>query len=77
MNILKWLQAYATVYCRRLSNTDRKTLLFIVALIFVAVLASALGPAATMVLGVVIIFVLPAINADVRSEVDDEYKRRR
>lgn len=77
MDILVWLQAYATVYVRRLSKMDRKTLLSILVLIVVAVLASALGPAATMVLGVVIIFVLPAINADVRSEVDAEYKRRR
>lgn len=77
MNFFKWLQAYATVYARRLGKLDSKTLLCIGALIFVAVLASALGPAATLVLLAVVIIVLPAINSDIRSEVDDEYKRRR
>ena len=77
MNVIRWLQAYATVYVHRLSQLDSKTILVIVALIVVAILASVLGPLATAVLGLIVIFVLPAINSDVRSEVEDEFRRRK
>lgn len=77
MNVIRWLQAYATVYVHRLSKLDSKTILVIVALIVVAILASVLGPLATAVLGLIVIFVLPAINSDVRSEVEDEFRRRK
>lgn len=77
MNVIKWLQAYATVYVHKLSQLDSKTILMIITLIVVAVLASFLGPLATAVLGLIVIFVLPAINTELRSEVDAEYRRRK
>jgi hypothetical protein len=77
MKVLKWLQAYAIVYSRRLKELDSRTIMFFAALVFVAILALALGPLGTLVLGAIVIFVLPAINADVRSEVDDEYNKRK
>ena len=77
MNVFRWLQAYATVYARRLSKLESKTILFIFALIVVAVLSLVLGPVGILVLGVIVVFVLPAINTDIRSEVEDEMRRRK
>lgn len=77
MDFFKWLQAYATVYTRRLSKLDSKTILFCIALIVVAVLSIALGPLGILVLGVIVVVVLPAINSDIRSEVEDEMRRRK
>lgn len=77
MDFLNWLQAYATVFIRRLSKLDSKTILFGFALIVVAVLSLVLGPIGILVLGVIVVFVLPAINADIRSEVEEEMRRRK
>ena len=76
-DFLKWLGAYATVYSRRLHNTGRSKLALIAAVVFALIIAALLGPLGTVVLILVVLFVLPAIHADVRSEVDREYRNRK
>ena len=75
-NILKWLGAYVVVYSRRVCNTSRSKLALIAAVVFALFVAAILGPLGTAVLVIVILFVLPAINTELRSEVDREYKRK-
>ena len=77
MDFIKWLQAYATVYSRRARNLSAKTIIYLAALVVVALLALILGPLGMLALAVIVLFVLPAINTDVRSEVEQEYNNRK
>lgn len=77
MDFIRWLQAYATVYSRRVSNLSAKTIIYLAALAVVALLALILGPLGMLALAVIVLFVLPAINTDVRSEVEQEYNNRK
>ena len=76
-SFLKWLGAYVTVYSRHVCKTSRSKLALIAAVVFALFLAAVLGPLGTAVLVIVVLFVLPAINADVRSEVEHEYRNRK
>lgn len=77
MDFIKWLQAYAAVYSRRARNLSAKTIIYLAALVVVALLALILGPLGMLALAVIVLFVLPAINTDVRSEVEQEYNKRK
>lgn len=77
MDFIKWLQAYATVYSRRARKLSTKTIIYLAALVVVALLALILGPLGMLALVVIVLFVLPAINTDVRSEVEQEYNKRK
>ena len=76
-DFFKWLGAYVTVYSQRIHNTGRSKLALIAAVVFALMIAALLGPLGTVVLILVVLFVLPALNTDVRSEVDKEYKKRK
>jgi ABC-type antimicrobial peptide transport system permease subunit len=76
-DVLKWLGAYATVHSRRMHQMSRSNLRIIAAVVVALIVAALLGPLATVVLICVVLFVLPAVNTDVRSEVDREYKNKR
>lgn len=76
MNFLHWMQAYATVYYRRLCNLNRAAVMYLVALIVAVLLALVLGPLGMLALLLVVLFVLPIINIDVKKEIDEEYNRR-
>lgn len=77
MDFIKWLQAYATVYSRRARNLSTKTIIYLAALVVVALLALILGPLGMIALACIVLFILPAINTDVRSEVEREYNKRK
>ena len=77
MKVLRWLGACLTVYIRHLFMLSEASLVEAVMLIFVLLLAAALGPLATVVLILIAVFVLPALNSDVREEIDKEYTRSR
>lgn len=76
-DVFKWLGAYATVYSRRVHQMSRSSLRIIAAVVVALIVAALLGPLATVVLICVVLFLLPAVNTDVRSEVDREYKNKR
>lgn len=76
MNYLKWLQAYITVWGGMASSLDRTRQGYIAAFVFVAFLASIVGPLGTLVLVVLVLFGLPALNTDVRRAVNEEYKKQ-
>lgn len=77
MKFLNWLIACITVYLRRLSEMNRSTKIFVVALIFCALLSATIGLPATIVLLVICILFLPILNADIKNEIDQEYTKRK
>ena len=76
-NFFIWLGAYATVYSRRIHQTSPSKLRTIAAVVVALIIAAILGPLATAVLICVVLFVLPAINTELRSEVDREYNKHK
>jgi len=77
MNVLKWLAACFTVYMKRLVHSDNMTLIKASVIIFFLMLAAAIGQLATLFLIVVAIIALPALNPDIKKEIDEEYTRRK
>jgi hypothetical protein len=77
MNFLKWIGACLTVYIRRLGMLDNMSLIKVFILAFVLLLAASLGLPATVFLLIVAVFVLPALNSDIKREIDDEYTKRK
>lgn len=77
MRFLQWIEACLTVYLRRLANLSRTSVVKAVVLIFVILLAAMIGLPATVVLVLVAVFVLPALNSDIKNEIDREYTKFR
>jgi hypothetical protein len=77
MNFLKWIGACLTVYIRRLGMLDNMSLIKVFILAFVLLLAASLGLPATVFLLIVAVFVLPALNSNIKREIDDEYTKRK
>ena len=75
MKFFVWLQAYAIVYSGMVRSLSRGKFLVIAALVFVAIIASLLGPLPTAIMLVIGLFILPAINTDVRQAIDKEYNK--
>ena len=75
-DVFKWLGAYVVVYSRMLHRTSRSRLGFIAAVVFALIIAALLGPVGTLAVLFVALFILPAINTELRREVDNEYKKR-
>lgn len=77
MRFLQWIEACLTVYLRRLANLSRASVVKVVVLIFAILLAAMIGLPATVVLVLVAVFVLPALNSDIKNEIDREYTKFR
>ena len=77
MRFLQWIEACLTVYIRRLATLSRESVVRAVLLIFVIVLAATIGLPATVILVLIAIFVLPALNSDIKNEIDKEYTKFR
>ena len=77
MNFLRWLAACFTVYMKRLVLSDNMTLIKAAVIIFFLMLAAAIGQLATLFVIVVAIIALPALNPDIKKEIDEEYTRRK
>lgn len=77
MRFLQWIEACLTVYVRRLATHSRESVVRAVMLIFAFVLAATIGLPATVVLVLIAIFVLPALNSDIKNEIDKEYTKFR
>lgn len=77
MNILKWLGACGTVYLRKLFACDNATLIKVCIFVLLLFLAAGIGPLATLFLLVVCVVFLPALNNDIKREIDQEYNRRK
>lgn len=77
MKVLDWFMAYMIVYLGLIKSLSKQGKYYLAALIVIALVAAALGPLGTVALLVVILFVLPAINSDVRQAVDREYRNLR
>ena len=73
MKVLLWLHALGVVYLRRLaamSSRARAQLLLVLALLLVS---AWIGVAATIILLIAGVLVLPVLNPEVKAEIDDEY----
>ena len=77
MKVLHWLEACLIVYIRRLFMLSEASLVKAAMFIFVLMLAATLGPLATACLILIAVLVLPALNSDVKKEIDKEYTRSR
>ena len=77
MRFLQWIEACLTVYIRRLATLSRESVVRAVLLIFAIVLAATIGLPATVILVLIAIFVLPALNSDIKNEIDKEYTKFR
>ena len=77
MKVLDWFMAYMIVYLGLIKSLSKQGKYYLAAVIVIALVAAALGPLGTVALLVVILFVLPAINSDVRQAVDREYRNLR
>ena len=77
MKVLDWFMAYMIVYLGLIKSLSKQGKYYLAAVIVIALVAAALGPLGTVALLVVILFVLPAINSDVRQAVDREYHNLR
>jgi len=75
MNVLRWLKAYVVVYIRMLSTMNSERLTYAAAIMLVAIIAALLGPACTVALLVVSVLVLPALNPEVKQEIDRELRK--
>ena len=73
MKVLQWLHALGVVYLRRLAAMNGRVRAQVL-LVLMALLVSAwIGLAATIVLLIAGVLVLPALNPDVKAEIDAEY----
>lgn len=73
MKVLLWLHACLVVYLRRLAAMDGRMRSMLFGMCAAVVLASFLGPAATLVLLVVSFLILPLLNERVKHDIDKEY----
>ena len=76
-NFIAWLQAYAAVYSRRAGQLSSKTLSQIAVLAVAIILALILGPLGMLALALIVLFILPVINNDIRKEVEEEYNKHK
>ena len=75
MKFLLWLHACVVVYLRRLVAMDSRAQRTLGMLCVSVIVASFIGPAATLVLLFVVLLLLPLMNDGVKREIDNEYAK--